>query len=73
MLLAIALRRASDGRDLPAIRRLLELALELDLADGQAVRQSVLLLRRGAALARRTIQTCADLPTSSQVSGLHSR
>jgi hypothetical protein len=73
MLLAIALRRASDGSDLSAIRHLLELALEEDLADGQAVRQSVLLLRRGAALARRTIQTCADLPTSSQVSGLHSR
>ena len=54
MLLAIALRRASDRNDLPAVRRLLELSLALDLADGQAVRQSVSLLRRGTALARRT-------------------
>ena len=53
MLLAIALRRASDRSDLAAVRRLLELALALDLADGQAVRQSVSLLRRGTALARR--------------------
>jgi hypothetical protein len=73
MLLAIALRRASDRTDLAAVRGLLELALELDLADGQAVRQSVSLLRRGTALARRTIQACASTPNPSRVSGSHSR
>jgi hypothetical protein len=52
MLLAIALRRRSDRFDLPAVRGLLELALELDLADGRVVRQAATLLRRGAALAR---------------------
>jgi hypothetical protein len=57
MLLAIALRRRSDQHDLAAVRSLLELALEHDLADGQVVRQAATLLRRGAALARHRSST----------------
>jgi len=64
MLLAVALRRASDRSDLPATRRLLGLAVELDLAEGQVVRQSVSLLRRVAALARVTPAHFPAAPTS---------
>ena len=52
MLLSVALRRAADRSDLPAVRQLLELAVELDLAHGQAVSQAAALLRRSAALMR---------------------
>jgi hypothetical protein len=51
-LLAVALRRASDRADLGEVRRLLELAVRLGLADGRAVVQATGLLRRGTALAR---------------------
>jgi hypothetical protein len=51
-LLAVALRRASDRADLADVRRLLELAVRLGLADGRAVVQATGLLRRGTALAR---------------------
>jgi hypothetical protein len=52
MLLSAALRRAVDRSDLVDVRRLLELAVELDLAEGRAVSQAVALLRRSAALVR---------------------
>ena len=51
-LLAVALRRASDRADLGDVRRLLELAVRLGLAEGRAVVQATGLLRRGTALAR---------------------
>ncbi|MEO6511536.1 MAG: hypothetical protein ABIO16_11130 [Nocardioides sp.] len=46
MRLAVDLRRASDRADLAEVRRLLQHAVDLDLADGRAVAQSVALLRR---------------------------
>ena len=52
MLLAVALRRASDRADLSDVRRLLELAVRLGLADGRAFLQATGLLRRGTALSR---------------------
>jgi hypothetical protein len=52
MLLAVALRRASDRAELADVRRLLELAVRLGLTDGRAVVQATGLLRRGTALAR---------------------
>jgi hypothetical protein len=48
--LTVALRNASDRSDLQAVRGLLELALELDLAEGRAVQQAASLLRRSAAM-----------------------
>lgn len=51
-LLAVALRRASDRADLADVRRLLELAVRLGLADGRAVVQATGLVRRCTALAR---------------------
>jgi hypothetical protein len=50
MFLTVALRRFSDRADLSGIGTALELAVELDLADGQAVFQATKLLRRGTAM-----------------------
>ena len=51
MRLAVDLRGASDRADLAEVRRLLQRAVDADLADGRAVSQS-------AALLRRTIAAC---------------
>jgi hypothetical protein len=64
LLLAIALRRRAHRLDLPGLRRWLELALELDLDDGPALRQAVRLLRRGAALAGHLPEACTASASS---------
>ncbi len=52
MMLAVAIRRASDRADLAGVRHLMELAVAHDLADTRIVSQAVGLLRRTTALMR---------------------